>query len=760
MPANNSNKYLANAIKRKTTKRKKSKDQKKEALMWGGAEIGLHPKGKGVGGSLGYSHLLGTIPIPYGSIDIGGPEYGFMMGATPDPGSEFGLSPLLGARFGHPRRSGVTRQFPRGIPDVIYDKLRGRTKQDAINLSYPDLEEDRAERAAKKQEKADAKAEQAGEKPEKPEENEDGEKESGYKSELASHFMPTNFPFGILGGALAAPFTATQSYDDLAKREAKETIMSNLKTLLVPGVGPYQHWKRMGTSIRSPEVKGLQADYTQDRDKVKADENQENQKQLEETFGKKESGWKSEYLAALNPGNYMPGIGQLPSWIAAGATPTRTMGDQARNDVDNTWSNALIPFVGPYNQFKRYGTSVRSPEFLAMVQNHKDLLAKGETESVETEDKPEIKEENTEMSEDSKESADFSKIMPAGKPRPHNPETNVRRSVGGETLNYPKTRLTSTDERENYLRDRFRANKAYASRRGVPRHRTQYHYQGHNLGTPQGRQGLRYGNFLRDPKLRAQQKKRQLDYGHDDFINANKDKVPNKESALKGDQKKIDKNKNNKIDGQDLAILRKQETKVAILRAARSKQADEAGGLADLLRRGRDYVSNTAGQVRDYASNAAGQAQDYVTNAATKKKFQDILSNPTVQMGLGGGAIGLGAGGLAHMMRDKDDDRSLLGRMATYGTLGGITGAAAGEAHKYFNRPLPVDPTTGEPTNMTHNAFNASNVRPVGYDVGSTYRGLRDDAARAARRSAKAMEETFGGGNLSASTQRYDFLED
>jgi len=112
--------------------------EKTAFLAWGGGELGLHPKGKGIGGALGYTNLLGMLPIPTGGIDIGGKKKGFQMGITPDPGSEVGISPYLGMRWNHPRRSGLTRQFPRGLPEVIYDKLKGRTKEDAISLSYPE----------------------------------------------------------------------------------------------------------------------------------------------------------------------------------------------------------------------------------------------------------------------------------------------------------------------------------------------------------------------------------------------------------------------------------------------------------------------------------------------------------------------------------------------------------------------------------------------------------------------------------------------
>lgn len=119
---------------------------KQAFIAWGGGKLGLHPKGLGVGGEIGYSNLLGLLPIPMGGVDIGGPRKGFLMGVTPDPESEFGVSPYLGVRWNHPRASGITRNFPRGLPEVIYDKLRGRTKLDAMRLSYPELfEEEQAE---------------------------------------------------------------------------------------------------------------------------------------------------------------------------------------------------------------------------------------------------------------------------------------------------------------------------------------------------------------------------------------------------------------------------------------------------------------------------------------------------------------------------------------------------------------------------------------------------------------------------------------
>jgi len=145
----------------------KTAADKKAFLAWGGGSLGLHPKGLGVGGELGYTNLLGVLPIPIGGLDIGGPNKGFQIGVNADPGSEIGVNPYLGFRWNHPRRTGITRSFPRGLPEVIYDKLRGRTKEDAIRASYPELfteEEETAKEETKKDTK-DKKEKAAAAKP-------------------------------------------------------------------------------------------------------------------------------------------------------------------------------------------------------------------------------------------------------------------------------------------------------------------------------------------------------------------------------------------------------------------------------------------------------------------------------------------------------------------------------------------------------------------------------------------------------------------
>ena len=373
-------------------------------------------------------------------------------------------------------------------------------------------------------------------------------KEAGWKSEAASFVNPLNLLGGSIGGAITAGLTPTQSYDDLARRTARETLKDNLVTMLVPGVGPYQMLKRQGTSIRSPEVQGLKDDYKAEKDKAKNDakaekakaENEKNQSILKETFGEKESGWKSEMIGGFNPVNYV--TGGAPGVLAAGLTPTRTMKEQAISDVDTTTANALVPFLGYYNAFKRHGTSIRSPEFLAMVQKHKDLLA----------------------------------------------EEEAAAAAEGEE----------------------------------------------------------------------------------------------KESSLKGNQKKIDINKNNKVDAADLAMLRNQKkvvkgeivSKEAILYLARNKQADSLR-LQELIAKGKDV---------------AGQAVNKVQGAMPSIAMGQMLKNPNVQNALGGAALGAGAGGLSYLL-SRDKDKSLGKRLLTGATLGGITGGAYNTAKDYFQGPQSND---------------------------------------------------------------------
>ena len=158
-----------------------------------------------------------------------------------------------------------------------------------------------------------------------------------------------------------------------------------------------------------------------------------------------------------------------------------------------------------------------------------------------------------------------------------------------------------------------------------------------------------------------------------------RDLEASKESALKGDQKKIDINKNDKIDGADLAMLRNQKkvvkgeivSKEAILYLARNKEAFSKDQLQALLAQGKGLANQAVGKAKSLAPTLAiGQA----------------LQNPNVQNALGGAALGAGAGGLSYLL-SRDKDKSLGNRLLTGAALGGITGGAYNRAKNYFRGP-------------------------------------------------------------------------
>ena len=491
-------------------------------------------------------------------------------------------------------------------------------------------------------------------------------KEAGWKSEAASAVNPLNLLGGIVGGSIAAGLTPTKSYDDLARRTARETLKDNLVTMLVPGVGPYQLMKRQGTSIRSPEVQGLKDDYKAEKDKAKNDakaekakaENEKNQSILKETFGEKESGWKSEALGGFNPVNYVT-VGGAPGVLAAGLAPTRTMKEQAISDVDTTTANALVPFLGPYNAWKRMGTSIRSPEFLAMVQKHKDLLAEEETAAAAEGEEKEASLSDTDLS---------GRFLSLGEFRNYS-------DAAGDLLKATQNQLSG-------YKDLASGYKAHAG-----------NYKSFAESLKQ-----QLGNALKQRKSDNQQAMRNALYtgagalgvggllggglGYAFGRNRGKDQEASKESALKGDQKKIDINKNDKVDAADLAMLRNQKkvvkgeivSKEAILYLARNKQADSLR-LQELIAKGKDV---------------AGQAVNKVQGAMPSIAMGQMLKDPNVQNALGGAALGAGAGGLSYLL-SRDKDKSLGKRLLTGATLGGITGGAYNTAKDYFQGPQSND---------------------------------------------------------------------
>lgn len=100
----------------------------KQAVMYGGGSFGLNPK-YGPGLELGYSNLFGLVPVPTVGLDIGGPQHGLTVG---------GPLPYIGARIG-PRETGAVgwrRNFPRGLPEVVYDAIQGRSRDDVVLHEY------------------------------------------------------------------------------------------------------------------------------------------------------------------------------------------------------------------------------------------------------------------------------------------------------------------------------------------------------------------------------------------------------------------------------------------------------------------------------------------------------------------------------------------------------------------------------------------------------------------------------------------------
>ncbi len=83
-------------------------------------------------------------------------------------------------------------------------------------------------------------------------------KQAGFYSELLSGLNPLNMIGGNAIGSLAALATPTRSLEDQAELDTGGT-KEVLKDLLIPGLGPYRSMKRLGTSIRGPELKEMKA---------------------------------------------------------------------------------------------------------------------------------------------------------------------------------------------------------------------------------------------------------------------------------------------------------------------------------------------------------------------------------------------------------------------------------------------------------------------------------------------------------------------
>jgi len=253
-------------------------------------------------------------------------------------------------------------------------------------------------------------------------------KQAGFWSELGAGLNPLNLVAGPMGAA-AALTTPTRNIRD----QATSNIDDTWSNLLIPGKGSYNSAKRLGWSIRGPELEAVRAaaaksDKKQDlqgiRDAIEAgapgmsDEPQgvqltympepdfepkDNDPQhpgdpgFEEKLKQhmddnnlkysaardllvcanaltKQGGYWSELLSGINPLNAYGGgaIGMA----AAPYTDTKSIKELGEQDT-KSWSNMLLPGVGAYRIAKRLGTSIRGPEMQAMEEQIKRERAEG-----------------------------------------------------------------------------------------------------------------------------------------------------------------------------------------------------------------------------------------------------------------------------------------------------------------------------------------------------------------------------------------------
>jgi hypothetical protein len=192
-------------------------------------------------------------------------------------------------------------------------------------------------------------------------------KNAGSVSETISRANPLNYMGGGALGGLAALLTPTRSLAQQAEYDAGDNMLRAVGNVVVPGMGPYNSWKRTGAAIRSPEMNQIRK--MREADKLKRelafqdfDDDKEDKKE-EKKPTRKAAGWASELVGAMNPIN---GLAAIPAGIAAAVTPTRTLDEQAAAD-EEMLSNIFIPGRNYYNMWKRTGAASRSPEMLKMI---------------------------------------------------------------------------------------------------------------------------------------------------------------------------------------------------------------------------------------------------------------------------------------------------------------------------------------------------------------------------------------------------------
>ena len=130
-------------------------------------------------------------------------------------------------------------------------------------------------------------------------------------------------------GAIAAAVSEGETPDNIAKKDKESGVAG-----VIPGVGTYRRWKRIGSTTRDEKGRPL-------------------------------PGAKASMLADVL-GRYSPLalVGAPFGAIAAAITDRRSIEEQRqhdRDDMKNILMNILVPGVAEYNYWKRVGSTTNEP---------------------------------------------------------------------------------------------------------------------------------------------------------------------------------------------------------------------------------------------------------------------------------------------------------------------------------------------------------------------------------------------------------------
>ena len=126
-----------------------------------------------------------------------------------------------------------------------------------------------------------------------------GYKEAGYWSEMASMANPLNLYGGGLIGGAAALMNPTRDLEEQAQHDAGGFGQA-MKNILIPGVGPYHAMKRVGHSIRGPELVDRKNEIRQERREAKRKPKEDRKKRDEERANKQEPAMDNNKAASFN----------------------------------------------------------------------------------------------------------------------------------------------------------------------------------------------------------------------------------------------------------------------------------------------------------------------------------------------------------------------------------------------------------------------------------------------------------------------------